>query len=201
MLLEFFPYPFLAGLILLSACLAGPIHRRAGFWSLLCSGLFGVYLLTLIGVTLFPIPVLDDPAARLTWQRVAFTLSHVNLVPFYYGTNVLPGFLVPEMLQNILLTVPFGFGVSFVARLKARDMLWLGPAVGLAIELAQLLISFWVGGPYRSTDINDILLNAAGVWIGYGLFSLIARLILRFVHGDKTGLVAFLQEIAGRIGS
>jgi glycopeptide antibiotics resistance protein len=196
MRLEFFPFPFILGLVLLAALLIVRWRKKRNVWYLVCFGLFGAYLLLVVGATLFPLPPPNNTVDILSWRTVAFTLSHVNLIPFYYGTNVTSNFLFPEIVQNILMTLPFGFGVSFVARLKPRNLLWLGPVVGLAIELAQLMISFGVGGPYRSVDINDVLLNAIGVWIGYGLFRIFAWLVHRSDQGGKTGLVGFLQDVA-----
>jgi glycopeptide antibiotics resistance protein len=67
--------------------------------------------------------------------------------------------------------------VSFIARLKARDFLWLALTVGLSIELAQLAVSLVIGGAYRGVDINDVLLNAAGVLIGFACFRLFKMLV------------------------
>ena len=39
-----------------------------------------------------------------------------------------------------------------------------------ALETAQLGVSLLIGAAYRSVDINDVLLNAAGVLLGYALF-------------------------------
>lgn len=45
-------------------------------------------------------------------------------------------------------------------------------AVGLsaAIELGQLAISMWLGYAYRSTDVDDIILNTLGAVVGYTAF-------------------------------
>jgi glycopeptide antibiotics resistance protein len=198
MRLEFFPFPFILGLAILAALLIVRWRQKCNAWYLVCFYLFGVYLLLVVGVTLFPLPFPNNNVDISIWQTVVFTLSHVNLIPFYYGPHATPNFLIPEIIQNVLLTVPFGFGVSFVARLKARNFIWLGLAVGLAIEFIQLLFSFGVGGSYRSVDINDLLLNALGVWIGYGLFRIFAWLVQRSGRGGKTGLAIFIQEVASR---
>ena len=40
----------------------------------------------------------------------------------------------------------------------------------LSIELVQLVISLSYGFPYRTVDINDVMLNLSGVMIGFALF-------------------------------
>ena len=63
----------------------------------------------------------------------------------------------------------------------------------------QLAISLGIGGPYRVVDITDILLNAIGVLIGYGLFKAFAWLYRRLTQRlnlKRRGLSAYLYEIA-----
>ena len=74
--------------------------------------------------------------------------------------------------------MPFGFGISFLARLKPKDFLWLAILVGLVFEGTQLVISFIFRSGFRAVDINDVILNAAGVWLGYGLFRIFGYLYL-----------------------
>jgi glycopeptide antibiotics resistance protein len=103
--------------------------------------------------------------------------------------------------ENILLTIPFGFGISFVSHLRPKDFLWLPFAIGFGIETAQLLISLLLQYPYRVIDINDALLNAAGVLVGYALFRIFARLFFQISTRLKNipgGWSAYIHEIATR---
>ena len=104
----------------------------------------------------------------------------INLIPFYFGScGELPGACLMNIIGNILLTVPFGFGVSFVMRLKAKDILWLAIGVGLAFETIQLIVSVIFRSSFRSVDINDVILNAAGVLLGFVIFGIFVRLYSR----------------------
>jgi glycopeptide antibiotics resistance protein len=108
-----------------------------------------------------------------------------------------PYICVREILGNILLTVPFGFGIRFIARLKARDFLWLAPAVGLAIEGIQLGLSLALRSAFRAVDINDVLLNALGVGLGYGFFQIFAwgyRSMAVYLKKNPNGLRSYLQD-------
>ncbi len=72
--------------------------------------------------------------------------------------------------------------------------------MGLGTELSQLLVSLiFVGGPYRGVDINDVLLNVAGVLLGYGLFRLFALgylAITKKVRLEAKGLFGYIREVA-----
>ncbi len=75
---------------------------------------------------------------------------------------------------NVLTLAPFGFLLPFVAPRLAtwRRMALAGVLLPLAIELSQLAISFALGYSYRVTEVDDVLLNCAGVLLGYALFVL-----------------------------
>ncbi len=61
-----------------------------------------------------------------------------------------------------------------------RRTLLTGLAVSVAVEGAQLGLSLLMGYWYRVADIDDLILNTAGVLLGYGAFRL----------GDFTGRAA-----------
>jgi glycopeptide antibiotics resistance protein len=149
--------------------------------------------------TLFPLPLDGETRDFMREQGVTF-MSRVNLIPFYFGQFAqTEGFLVSA--QNIILTMPFGFGLSFIAKFKAKDFLWLALGAGLGIEITQLVISLGLGFPYRIIDINDVLFNATGVLIGYGLFRVFALLYLVITQRlgiEHRGLPAYVHDIASQ---
>lgn len=75
-----------------------------------------------------------------------------------------------NLLGNVVVFIPFGFLWPLV---KTRSISWLRislyavPCI-LLLECLQMLLH--VG----SFDIDDLLLNMLGVWIGYGLFRVIS---------------------------
>lgn len=147
--------------------------RKRNLSYLLCCFVFGVYLLFVIDKTLFPMII---SGTFVDTMRQYTRGADINLIPFSFGRFGTLQDALPGLLQNILLTIPFGFGVNFIATLKARDFIWLVPAVGLSIELVQLIISLMLQYPYRVVDINDVLMNGLGVLIGYGAFRAFAWL-------------------------
>ena len=134
--------------------------------------MFWVYLLLVVSVTIFPIPLPAGANGMEIKRPAAEILSRVNLVPLRFGGlfSLHPNVIFHELAGNILLTIPFGFGICLLAPPRARVLPVLAVGTGLAIETAQLLVCLGIGGSYRGVDINDVLLNAAGVWIGWGVF-------------------------------
>jgi len=190
--------------LILIAFLIAQWRRKQGGSAIFCSLVFGIYLLYAVQVTFFPIRVAGDFVDSM--RQNSSWLSDINLIPFYipqgYLENVdLIQFVWVQFASNILLTMPFGFGVNFVGRFRRKDFLWLPFAVGFGIELSQLFINWILGYPYRVVDVTDALLNAAGVLIGYGIFRLFSRVYIAVsssIHKEPRGLFAYVHEVASR---
>lgn len=152
------------------------LRRRRTAAQLFLLGTFGLYLILLIAATLLPIDL--SPEYHAIMQRDTTFAERMNLIPFYFGPFGSLWRSRYMLISNILLTVPFGLGIGFVARVRPRDLRWLPWAVGFGIEGAQLALGLAQGFPYRVIDINDTIMNALGVALGYGLFWLIGKLAL-----------------------
>lgn len=135
-------------------------RRSRNIWRVIFFSIFWIYLMGAVSVVAFPFPIdYRDPNFK----------PSINLVPFDFG----PCFdmlCIRNIYENILLTVPFGFGVNFVARIRPKNFFWLAIAVGLAFEFIQFNISLAVQNSFRVVDINDVALNAIGTLLGYALF-------------------------------
>jgi glycopeptide antibiotics resistance protein len=206
MLIEFNASAWLVGLAILVVLLIA-LHRRGMFYLFFFS-IFWVYLLVLVSVTVFPIPLGMDAGFKYTtvWARIdsMFHYSGLNLIPLYFGDCWdLPQACAIGIYENILMTVPFGFGINFIARLRTRDFIWLALTVGLVIETTQFALDLILGGVYRTVDVNDVLFNALGVWIGVGLFFGFAWLFMAITQRFElrhTGLLAYIQTVASQAG-
>ena len=202
MLLDFGIMEWLIGIAILIVLLPILWRQKRSPSHLFFFSVFWVYLLIVIDVTIFPIP-LPDAGMFLAKQQITFVLSHVNFAPFNYLSDpyVNPHIVFLEIFRNVLLTIPFGFGVSFIVQFKARDFLWLAIAVGLAIEIAQLVISLGVG-VYRTVDITDVLLNATGVLLGHLFFRAFAWLVSKMTQRfgiKRSSFWAYFQEVASKV--
>jgi len=137
--------------------------------------IFGIYLIGVVSVVVFPIHI---PETGMEFNR----RLQLNFVPFNFGRCDFLPLCIKNIYENILLAIPFGFGVSFILRLKPKNIIWLAIAVGLCFELIQLIIALIVHSPFRVVDINDVILNATGVLLGYGIFIIFGRLYLTIVQ-------------------
>lgn len=173
-------------------------RKKPSYSYLLCFAVFCIYLVFALDKAFFPIAISGEYVDSM--RQVPFS-SFINLTPFNFNLSEMPELVYMQIFQNMLLTIPFGFGVSFVAPIRRKDILWLAPAIGIGIEAIQLLISLMLRYPYRVIDINDAILNALGILIGYGIFSTFAWV---YVWATKRlgirqwGLTAYIYDVARR---
>jgi len=83
---------------------------------------------------------------------------------------------------NILLFIPFGFGLPFITDFRMKKVVIIGCIVSLMIELLQLMSGFIAGITFRVADINDVIFNTLGVLLGYLLFIQFVILIRFLFH-------------------
>lgn len=188
MLVEFNPLYGLAVLIIILIVL-----RRKGksLFYLFFFSLFGLYLIQLISLVIFPFPI-DIPYENFK--------PNLNLVPFNFGYCDPRGIELcfRQIYENILLTIPFGFGINFIVRIKPRQIWGLAAGAGLTLELIQLAISLAFRTSFRVVDINDAILNALGVLIGYGFFRLFGWTYSRLLQHLKLSprhIFAYVHDI------
>jgi glycopeptide antibiotics resistance protein len=184
------------GILLLAGVLIVLWRRKHGLPYLGFFAIFWVYVLFGLDKTFFPIQINGN---FVDVMRQAPLWSQVNLLPFHFSKYGLSSAGYIGLLENILLTVPCGFGLNFIRRLKLKEALWLSIGVGLGIEAVQFGMTLILRYPYRVVDINDVLLNALGVLLGYGLFRVFARLYMSVlplrVERKRADLLAYLDYV------
>ena len=96
-----------------------------------------------------------------TVQFLTFDVN-LNLIPFVSMVKDWK-----NTLLNVLLFVPLGLFLPLLWKKfrRIRSTLLFGLGMTTTIELLQLLT-------YRATDINDIIANFVGTFLGYAIFSL-----------------------------
>jgi glycopeptide antibiotics resistance protein len=162
-LLFFSRTDLLIGLVLLAVLLSLLWWRKHSFAYLLAFSLFWFYLLFVVSEIIFPLtPDTGSPG--------------FNLIPFNLGCSLGELLCLRNFVANILLTMPFGFGINFLVSLKPKNYFWLAPAVGLGLELSQLAASLAFKSSFHVADINDSILNAIGVLLGYAVFRMLGWL-------------------------
>jgi glycopeptide antibiotics resistance protein len=140
--------------------------------------LFGIYILEVINVMYFPISLSDTWPADLTQETVLYTLKNVNLSPLYFLSFIYRPFsmkwLFVDFVLNILLTIPFGIGLGYFRRPRFLKMCLWAVSTGFTLEGIQLLLKLIINN-YHVIDINDVIMNAFGVVLGYCIFLLFSR--------------------------
>jgi len=156
-----FIYPALAAVVVVT--FVRDDHHRP---RVVCMGIFAIYVVEALKEMLFPIPV-DGSIAR-SFASVPFW-THANLVPI---RDLLSGAAERgEVIRNILVAVPFGFGAWFVARRPSVAKVAIaGVVASLLVETLQVIIGATIGFMYRVADVNDVILNTLGTLLGIILF-------------------------------
>ena len=109
--------------------------------------------------------------------------TNVNLVPL--ATLTLED--LKTSLLNILMLVPFGFGLPFITNFRFKRVVIVGFLFSVAIELLQLITGFMANTTFRVADVNDLIFNTFGVAIGYILFVQFI-LVFRRIFSKRTTL-------------
>ena len=110
--------------------------------------------------------------------------------------------LTPEDIKtsflNILLLIPFGFGLPFITNFRMKRVVVMGALVSIVIELLQLMSGLVANLTFRVADINDVIFNTIGALIGYLLFVAFVRAYSRLSRNWKISANPILQYIALR---
>lgn len=152
-------------------------------FSILFWGICYVYLIAVLGLTLFPIP----------YQAVDFfyPVPH-NLIPFRSIQAILAnGITSTALVQiggNILISVPYGIllAILLTPRNTPRKIgifILLPLLFPLVIESLQFFIGLLIGLSYRSFDVDDFLLNALGGYFGLVVSALFFSTYCNRIHG------------------
>ena len=131
-----------------------------------------INLAVIIRFTFFPMAKAEGRVQPLVFDIAKAFPFRVNLLPlvklFDYDSK---GDLLVNVIGNVAMFIPSGIVLPIIyKRLDTfGKVLLAGGGISLCIEIIQL--PFYV----RATDIDDLLLNTAGVIIGYGIYAWIRQ--------------------------
>jgi glycopeptide antibiotics resistance protein len=160
------------GLAVLMWCGVVLLLRRkrqpVGGIRVLLLAVFAVYVYKVVDITLLQFQTLVllqhlVPGLHLNGLAAG---TNVNLLPLVTLTQR----DVTTSLLNVLMMMPFGFGLPFVSRLRFRRVIVAAAALSSAIEALQWLTGALSNTTFRVADVNDIIFNTGGAAIGYALF-------------------------------
>jgi glycopeptide antibiotics resistance protein len=90
------------------------------------------------------------------------SLRHLNIISILESPVFLQAFF------NFLLLMPLGFFLRYYFKAGWQMALAIALATTALFELSQITGLFWVYPcPYRTFDVDDLILNAAGAMLGY----------------------------------
>lgn len=147
--------------------------------------IFYIYIVYVIKYTQFPIMLSDFP---YEYNRS----EHINLIPF---NNI----GLRTMFLNVIMTMPFGFGLPFIKTVNWRKIILYTFGFSLTLELVQLSLHLLLGAHDRIVDINDIVANVMGGIIGYLIFNLFIRLYVYVIEEykiEKNQILNYIIEVS-----
>ena len=140
--------------------------------SVVCWCLFILYLLSLAYFLFF---------AEATGRTFSERSYQYNLIPLHeirrfliYRRQLGAAAVILNLAGNVLAFVPFGLFLPLLVK-RVRSF---GKTVLFGFEFSLLVEILQLYSKVGSFDVDDILLNTTGVWIGYLLFYLIKTMHL-----------------------
>ena len=99
-------------------------------------------------------------------------------------------FWIKNIFGNLILLLPLGLMLPILWKgfRNVTKVILFGFFLSLSIEVMQLL-SVYIGNMGRAFDIDDIILNTIGVYIGYVIYRIITK-------NEKSILNRYLWDIA-----
>ncbi|KRM60296.1 integral membrane protein [Paucilactobacillus vaccinostercus DSM 20634] len=165
--------PFILICLLLLVLLVKLIRQQTDtIWQKITLLTSWVYLFFICRICFAPAPF-SFPAVH----EIHYFLIHgmiVNLVPFQAMDTA--------FWLNVLMTVPAGIYYMLIFNPRRLSVkVWLGIGTGLTIETTQFIIN-WFVQLGRWVEVDDLITNACGVWIGmiliYALSQFSTRLLV-----------------------
>jgi glycopeptide antibiotics resistance protein len=172
------------------------LKKRSSIVYLTFFTIFYVYVVKVLDYTLFQFQSLlllrqFVPSLILQGQAAG---EDLNLIPLITLTRD----DLKTSLLNILLLMPFGFGLPFITNLRMKEIVAIGALFSVAIELLQLMTGLLANMSFRIADINDVIFNTVGVAVGYVLFVGFVRSYLHLSHDWRLSAHPIMRYIADR---
>ncbi|UJD06856.1 MAG: VanZ family protein [Candidatus Nanosynbacter sp. HMT-348_TM7c-JB] len=172
--------------------------RRLVFGRIIMVYLVMLYALALLAFTLYPMP--DNPVQFCSYHNIIPQIEWLeSIMEFRYeGLRA-----VLQVVMNVVFFMPLGIFIRMMYKSRWYLVIFLGLAISLTIETAQLTGGFGIYPcSYRLFDVDDLLLNTCGGLIGYWLGFLMPNLsnvergsAITTQPGLVRRLVAFMIDI------
>lgn len=143
--------------------------------------LFACYLTGLVNLILVPanlwMYIWATICVGYSHSEIAFFSGEFNLVPTVFklmtGELTIGRWVLKMLVYNFLMFVPFGFFLPFVSEKVNNRNIWkIAVLVPVAAEVIQPIVG-------RSFDVDDLILNFAGIVVGYFIAQMFLRVLKR----------------------
>lgn len=190
--------PFVALLFALPYTVYGYVRTKSvDVWKCTYFYTFCLYFLCAYFVTWLPLPNSE------TLEKLKPVSEFIQLVPFQSFLDIERRTLFRDLaiiLFNVALTMPLGYFFKELFHVSLMKAVLAGFLVSLLYEVTQLTGLFFIyPRPYRIFDIDDLIINTLGAYIGFILAPVLSKLLpsisdsktQRLVQGSE---VAFFQR-------
>lgn len=152
-LLDMFPYMLLAiPFIVIVRMLILLIRKEKINWQ--HEILLLILILFLVG--LFAEAFIPDDGRHIT-NFIPFKILFDTYDQVFNKNNI--NYLIISFLGNIIMFIPIGFLIKKIWDFSDKKVILIGASISLFIELTQLFLN-------RTTDIDDLILNTLGIFLG-----------------------------------
>ncbi len=133
--------------------------RNVSYLHIIGTYIYSLYIFAVLSITGIPF---------LNGINMSFT---INFIPFIDLANNFTQYIL-----NLILFIPFGFLLPFLwtKYQKFKTTFLSGLLFSMSIEISQLFC-------FRTTDIDDLIMNTLGTIIGY-IFFLILKRTFKFMN-------------------
>ena len=190
--------PFIALIFALPYTVYGYVRTRiVDVWRCTYLYTFCLYFLCAYFVTWLPLPTAQ------TLAKLAPMSEFIQLVPFQSFMDIERETLLRDwaiILFNVAMTMPLGYFFREIFHVSLKKAVLAGFLTSLLYEVTQLTGLFFIyPRAYRIFDIDDLIINTFGAFLGYVVAPLISGLLPtvsdtknhRLVQGSE---VAFVQR-------
>lgn len=168
--------PFVALAFSLPYTIYGYIRTKSlDVWKCTYLYAFCLYFLCAYFVTWLPLPTAE------TFAKLKPMSEFIQLVPFQSFLDIKRETLMRDLaiiLFNVAMTMPLGYFLREFFHVSLKKTILFGFLTSLLYEVTQLTGLFFIySRAYRIFDIDDLLINTAGAYLGYVVAPLISEIL------------------------
>jgi glycopeptide antibiotics resistance protein len=157
------------------------LHKqKAPIESYIVYAVFYFYIAKVIAEVFFPIPIdKTDILMYLKYPGVEYNLIPFKSIISYFSVHKLD---TVQFYGNILLLIPLGYLLPLIKTSlnKLRNVLITAFCISFGIEIIQLIASFMYGFTYKYFDVDDIIMNVFGAFLGFMLLKLTFPILKKY---------------------